>query len=225
MLSLLYSGVEAFTAGIRHQSTATRYFTNAASVTAAAAVRGYSPKSTANTKAFVIDSRLRGGASSSSPFSSKTQLAAAKEEVFPTWTFDNACTSAMESTPLSAATLSFTTDGSATSDADLLVIGIAAPPKEDTDDDDEEEDKKKDEEDEEVPSPTLVGKAKELDEELGGALTDLLMEQYKDFKHGAKAGSTTSTLRIFDKEEKKTKRIILMGLGAEPKEDDDDKKR
>ena len=50
--------------------------------------------------------------------------------------------------------------------------------------------------DEEVPEPVLVGKAKELDETMDGALTDLMMENFKEFKHGAKAGGTTPVVRI-----------------------------
>ena len=71
-------------------------------------------------------------------------------------------------------------------DADLVLVGVMAPPTEETDDDDEEVD---------VPPMTLTGAAKDIDEELGGALTELIEENAKEFKNGATFGSTTPTLR------------------------------
>ena len=81
-----------------------------------------------------------------------------------------------------------TADKAAVEDADLVMIGVYAPAKED---DDEEEDKE-----EEEPTVTLSGIAKEIDESLGGALTELMLDNAKAFKHGAAAGTTTPTARV-----------------------------
>ncbi len=97
-------------------------------------------------------------------------------------------------------------------DADLTFVGVYAPAK---DDSDEEEDEDKEEE---VVAPTLAGVTKELDESLGGALTGLMMENFKDFKNGATAGGTLPTFRTY--EDGKAKRYIVVGLGAEPKDAD-----
>ena len=70
------------------------------------------------------------------------------------------------------------------------MIGVYAPAKED-DDDEEEEDKE-----EEEPTVSLSGIAKEIDDGLGGALTELMKDNAKAFKHGAEAGSTTPTARV-----------------------------
>ncbi len=87
--------------------------------------------------------------------------------------------------------MSITDDVSSVDDSDLIVLGIHGPKK---DDDDEEEETK--DKDEEVPEPVLVGKAKDLDEEFGGALTNLMIENYKEFQHGAKANGATPLLTI-----------------------------
>ena len=79
--------------------------------------------------------------------------------------------------------------------ADLVMIGVYAPPKDDDDDDDDDDDSN-DEKKEEPVTVTLSGMAKEIDDSLGGALTDLMKENAKEFKHGATAGSTTPTARL-----------------------------
>lgn len=119
------------------------------------------------------------------------------ERPFKTWTFDDACDT-MEFNRLISATMSVGGDLSTVDDSDLIVLGIYGPPKESDDDDNEEE--KSDKAD--VPEPSLVGKVKELDEELGGALTEILMENYKAFQHGGKAGSTTPVVRLASKDTK-----------------------
>lgn len=78
-------------------------------------------------------------------------------------------------------------------DADLIVVGVFAPVK----DDDEEDDDAKDEE-KEVDPIEFVGKAKELDEALGGALTDLAAENGKEFQNGGEAGSATPVMRVIE---------------------------
>lgn len=119
---------------------------------------------------------------------------------FPSWTFDQACQT-MEFNRISASSMTLTSDASVIDDSDLVVVGIYGPPKKDDDDDDKK-----------VPEPTLSGKAKQLDEELGGALTEAMMENYKAFKHGGAADATTPTLRIVSSGSK-TKRVVLYGLG------------
>lgn len=131
---------------------------------------------------------------------------------FPTWTFDKHCET-MELNSVTDVSLSFGDDDS---DADLLVIGIYGPAKKDDDEDDEEE--KKDNDDEEVPAPILSGKAKELDSD--GLITEILEENYKDFKHGGALGKTTPALRLSSGG--KTQRVVLLGLGPESSSSDDD---
>ena len=115
-----------------------------------------------------------------------------KEAPFKTWTFDNACDE-MEFNELSEATISITDDLSQLDDSDLVMFGIyGAEEKED-----EENDK---DDDDAVPEPALVGEAKTIDEMFEGALTDLLMENYKAFKHGGSVGAVTPVLRIFSGE-------------------------
>ena len=126
---------------------------------------------------------------------------------FETWSFDEACKT-MAWSPISVAELS-TADSD---DADLTFVGVFAPAK---DDSEEEEDEDKEEE---VVEPTLAGTTKELDDSLGGALSSLMIENFKDFKNGATAGGTLPTLRTY--EDGKVKRYIVVGLGAEPKDDD-----
>mmetsp|Transcript_28650 Transcript_28650/g.43811 ORF Transcript_28650/g.43811 Transcript_28650/m.43811 type:complete len:628 (+) Transcript_28650:64-1947(+) len=134
------------------------------------------------------------------------------EAPFKTWTFDKSCDS-MECNEVGSISISISYDASAV-ESDLIVLGIQGPEKE------KEGDEKKDD-DEDVPEPMLLGKAKELDEQFGGALTDLLSQNYKEFKHGAKASSTTPTLTIVANGGK-AKKVILLGLGNEGEDVDDD---
>lgn len=151
-----------------------------------------------------LSSYSRGGAS-------ETSLAMSKKEAFSSWTFDKPCTS-MEWNELVPASLTVLTRASVDTlaGADLVMVGVVAPAKEESDDDDEEEEK-------ETPV-TLTGVAAELDASLEGALTELLAENSKAFKNGAKAGSTTPTLRMA-----KSARYIALGIGTEPKPDAEDK--
>jgi leucyl aminopeptidase len=132
------------------------------------------------------------------------------DQSFTTWSFDKACKT-MAWTELAPASLSFSTDTADWEEgADLVVVGVFAPKKDEEEDEDES---KKDEE----PTVELTGGAKALDEKLGGALSDLMLENAKEFKHGATAGSTTPTLRIIAGG--KTQRYVVMGLGTVPGED------
>eukprot|EP00554_Chaetoceros_debilis_P013389 CAMPEP_0194122186 /NCGR_PEP_ID=MMETSP0150-20130528/49568_1 /TAXON_ID=122233 /ORGANISM="Chaetoceros debilis, Strain MM31A-1" /LENGTH=118 /DNA_ID=CAMNT_0038814913 /DNA_START=50 /DNA_END=402 /DNA_ORIENTATION=- len=104
---------------------------------------------------------------------------------FPSWTFDKHC-NFMECNEVGSISISISDDASAVEDADLIVLGIQGPKKE------------KDETNgnNDIPATVLEGKTKELDEQFGGALTDLLNQHYKEFKHGGKASGTTPTLTI-----------------------------
>lgn len=72
---------------------------------------------------------------------------------------------------------------------DLIMIGVYAPAKDDDDDD-------KDDKSEEPPVISLTGMAAEIDQDLGGALSDVMADNHKAFQHGATAGATTPTLRV-----------------------------
>mmetsp|Transcript_21509 Transcript_21509/g.32445 ORF Transcript_21509/g.32445 Transcript_21509/m.32445 type:complete len:616 (+) Transcript_21509:42-1889(+) len=155
------------------------------------------------TSSFVTS--LRGGASSSS-----TSLAMSAERPFNTWTFDKHCES-MDWTPASEIALSAAAaEGASVDDSDVIIVGVLAPKKED----DAEE---KDDDDKEIDPIVFSGKAKELDEALGGALADLASENSKAFLNGSSAGTVTPSMRI-QSAGGKAKRYILLGLGAEDPE-------
>ncbi len=100
-------------------------------------------------------------------------------------------------------------------------MGVFAPPK---DDDDVNKDEENDEEEEVVPPIVFSGKAKELDESLGGALTELAAENSKAFQNGGSAGKMTPVARIRDGNV--TRRFVLLGLGhEESKKKEVDEKR
>ncbi|KAL3895897.1 MAG: hypothetical protein SGARI_007313, partial [Bacillariaceae sp.] len=145
--------------------------------------------------------------------SSTSQLSMSKmDQSFVTWSFDEPCKT-MSWSPLSSASLSVESKSDTwDDDADLVFVGVFAPKKDDKEDEDDADDDKEDEE----PTVTLSGGAKSLDEKLGGALSNVLLENAKDFKNGAKAGSSTPTLRVFV--DGKAKRYIVVGLGNEPDE-------
>mmetsp|Transcript_16305 Transcript_16305/g.18297 ORF Transcript_16305/g.18297 Transcript_16305/m.18297 type:complete len:633 (-) Transcript_16305:80-1978(-) len=132
------------------------------------------------------------------------------DQSFVTWSFDDSCKT-MSWSPLSVADL---TTGCKSinwdNDTDLVFIGVFAP---DGEKDEEVED---DDVDLEKIEPTLEGAAKDLDVKLLGALSNLMVENAKNFKNGAEAGSTLPTLRIFA--DGKAKRYIVIGLGNEPEE-------
>eukprot|EP00544_Gedaniella_sp_CCMP2646_P009662 CAMPEP_0202489846 /NCGR_PEP_ID=MMETSP1361-20130828/7438_1 /ASSEMBLY_ACC=CAM_ASM_000849 /TAXON_ID=210615 /ORGANISM="Staurosira complex sp., Strain CCMP2646" /LENGTH=590 /DNA_ID=CAMNT_0049119647 /DNA_START=31 /DNA_END=1803 /DNA_ORIENTATION=+ len=132
-----------------------------------------------------------------------------KDQSFQTWSFDGPCPT-MAWTELVDAKLKMETSHE---DADLVIVGVMAPPVEDEEDDDDDDTNK------DMPLVTLTGTAKEIDESLDGALSNLIEENNKDFKNGSGAGSTTPTLRVMSGG--KFKRYIVMGLGSIPKEDDE----
>ena len=103
---------------------------------------------------------------------------------FTTWSFDKPCEQ-MEMTEIPCPSLSISDRPwiSAMETSDLAIIGVFGP---ETDDEEESD---------EVEEVVLGGMAKELDETLDGALTELIKDNQKDFK-GAAAGTATPTLRI-----------------------------
>lgn len=97
-------------------------------------------------------------------------------------------------------------------DSDLVIIGVTAPSKSDEGEDDEDKDP-------EVAA--LTGTALSLDEQLGGALTEILTENVKTFKNGAKMGGASPVVRVVSPGNK-SKRFMLIGLGQPPKDDNKD---
>jgi leucyl aminopeptidase len=128
---------------------------------------------------------------------------------FKTWSFDEPCTS-MAWNELSKATLT-TAEKKENWDeeADLVVVGVFAPKKNEDDSSEEKED--------EEPTVSLEGAGKKLDEKLGGALSNLMLENAKAFNHGAEAGSMTPILRVF--RDGKSQRFAVMGMGTVPGDD------
>jgi hypothetical protein len=123
------------------------------------------------------------------------------EAPFPTWSFDGPCPS-MEWSELSTASLVVQGDKEETEeDFDLILVGIAAPKADSTTD-------------AEATPVVLTGAARDIDQQLDGALTDLMQECVKTFKNGT-LGATTPTLRVVGgtTTKKKTTRHVLLGLG------------
>lgn len=123
-----------------------------------------------------------------SPTSSTKRHMSKMDQSFKTWSYDSPCTT-MAWNEMSSATLTVTDKTNDWDEqADLVLVGVFAPKKEENGNDESE--------DEEEPTVSLEGAAKDLDEKLGGALSDLMLENAKTFKHGADAGSVTPTLRL-----------------------------
>ena len=153
---------------------------------------------------------------------STSLMASSAQAPLTTWTFDKPCT-IMEWNEIPAVVLE--TDAGdvsadALSQADLVILGIMAPPK-DNNDADSEDDEDDNETKEETPV-SLSGVAADVDALLGGSLAQLLTENAKAFANGAKAGSTSPTLRTVGSS---STRYIAMGLGPTPKTDDADKSK
>lgn len=111
------------------------------------------------------------------------------EDRVTTWTFDKPCQT-MERNQLHKVELSI----SSSIEGDLIIYGLLGP------------------EESEASDVTLIGKVKDLDEEIGGCLSEAMTENHKAFKHGASVGSTIPTLRVVANQ--KTKRVVLLGLGT-----------
>ena len=123
---------------------------------------------------------------------------------------DKHCTT-MDWTPSHEASLTAVSADGAVDDADLVIVGVFAPPKDEDAEDDTDEEK-------EIDPIVFTGKAKELDDALGGALTEVAAENSKAFQNGGSAGSVTPATRFTMGG--KSKRYILLGLGAEEKDKD-----
>ncbi|CAJ1904234.1 unnamed protein product [Cylindrotheca closterium] len=143
--------------------------------------------------------------------SSQVRNMSKMDQTFETWSFDEPCKT-MSWTEISEASLSVAGLSDNWDDSDLVLIGVFAPKKEESDED--EDDKK-----EEEPTVEISGEAKAYDEKMGGALSNLMIENFKAFKNGASAGSVTPTLRVFA--DGKSQRIALVGLGTLDEEKDD----
>merc|ERR1719149_458200 len=128
--------------------------------------------------------------------------------------------------PLSDIELTATTATTAVSssssddDTDLIFVGVYAPKKQKEEDDDGKE-KDDDDDDDEEMEPYLSDTVQSLDSKLGGVLTELLLENNKEFKNGAKAGTTLPTVRISNSDGGKTQRYIVIGLGTETNDEND----
>ena len=152
-------------------------------------------------------------ATAGSSRSSTQRFMSKMDQSFKTWSFDEPCTT-MAWTEMSKATLTATDKGENWEEAaDIVVVGVYAPKKDETKEEQGDDDK------EEEPTVTLEGAAKSLDEKLGGALSNLMLENAKAFQHGAEAGSMTPILRVF--RDGKSQRFAVMGMGTVA---DDDKK-
>jgi len=125
-----------------------------------------------------------------------------KAAPFTTWSFDAPCET-MEFSPLHPATVQLADENAlVTDDADLVIVGVYAPPENDG---------------ETSSAVELTGAAKALDEELGGVLSEVLLE---DKKYKAKAGAATAVTRVVtvgSDGAKKTTKFALVGLGAADK--------
>mmetsp|Transcript_9717 Transcript_9717/g.23765 ORF Transcript_9717/g.23765 Transcript_9717/m.23765 type:complete len:642 (+) Transcript_9717:83-2008(+) len=157
-----------------------------------------------------------GGGGGISSSSSSSLNMSSKKEPFNTWTFDRHCET-MDWTPAPRAELVAVDAASSQpgDDADLVIVAVFAPPK----DEDEEEDGDDDDE-KEIDPIVLTGRAKELDDALGGALTELAAENSKAFRNGGSAGSSTPATRVA-MEGSKARRYMLLGLGAEEKDEEE----
>lgn len=149
--------------------------------------------------------------------SSNTVRAMSKmNQSFDTWSFDESCKS-MAWTEMAKASLSAETKSDDwDQDADLVIVGVFAPKKKD---EDTEEEGDEDEDKEEEVVVDISGAAKDLDDKLDGALSNVMTENAKAFKNGATAGSVTPALRIFS--DGKSQRVVVVGLGTEPSDDDE----
>lgn len=132
----------------------------------------------------------------------------AAERPFNTWTFDKHCET-MDWSPTPEASLTAISAADASSDdADLIIIGVLAPEKDEDAADDE---------DKEIDPIVFTGKAKEIDDSLSGALTELAAENAKAFQNGGSAGSMSPVMRVATSSG--SKRYALLGLGASSDKD------
>lgn len=182
-------------------------------------------------KAFALSRRflLLGGTSHTSRHSfgsnsinsvskSSSSLEMSKKVIFPTWSFDSACDT-MQVTSMANVTLSIsrtsksTASSSPTAAADLIIVGIYGPPPKK---EEEERDATQTAEDTPVPEPLFEEYVQTLNTQMGGAIRDLMIENYKSFQHGSKAGVMLPTLRVVQPSSSSVTRLVLVGLGSSP---------
>lgn len=119
------------------------------------------------------------------------------EKSFPSWSFDHAC-QFMEWNELVDIRLSVNSNSDSIEASDFMVVGVLGTPGGDPPDKSS------------ATTASLQGIGKTIDDNLGGALTELMDEQTATFKNGAKIGCVTSSVRIVGQ---KGKRYALLGLG------------
>jgi leucyl aminopeptidase len=180
------------------------------------------------TTAFVTHSQTNKALTSVHSYSTTTALAMSStsskedsskmDQSFPTWRFDTPCPTMEWNAPVEAEIKVGVFESFP--EADLTIVGVMAPTKEESSEDEDGAD-----EDKEVPPMELTGASKTLDEFLSGTITDVLAENAKAFKNGAKMGSLTPVVRVVGGDSgSKAKRYAIVGLGTTPKSDDDSAK-
>lgn len=140
---------------------------------------------------------------------------AKRSSAFKTWSFDQPCDS-MDWTTLPDTVMGITTVEE-TEDSDLTIVGVKSSSE------DGEEDSSSSTDDQTIE---LIGRAQELDSELGGLLSTVMRENKKKFKNGAVVGSMTPIVRITtvdDDGKAKMKRFALIGLGNQKDKNDEGK--
>lgn len=150
---------------------------------------------------------------SASSSSSGSKLVRGEGNAFPSWSFEKPCDT-MEWNKFVGERISVqvsSDDDFSGKGNDLVIVGVQPPAK-------AKEGEEAEEEEEDVTTPIeLTGKAKEIDATIGGGLTQILTEQVKTFKNGAKFGDTTSIVRVVTTDEAsgtpKVNKYILIGLG------------
>jgi hypothetical protein len=105
-----------------------------------------------------------------------------KDQSFPTWSFDLPCVE-IEWNDLNPVSIHVSSDFTSYEESDIVVLGIFGP---DLGEDEEEE----------TSAVELSGASKEIDEKLGGILTEVMLENQKSFKAGTIVGAVTPTIRI-----------------------------
>jgi leucyl aminopeptidase len=142
------------------------------------------------------------------------------DQSFPTWRYDTYC-KRMEWTdtigiPLTIAQATTSDDLSSIDDADLVIIGVLAPAEKESNDGSDDDSADNDESKKSVESLILTGIANHIDEKFSGAISDLISENSKTFKNGAKVGSVTPTIRTVGATKQ---RYIVMGFGPSATKD------
>ena len=136
------------------------------------------------------------------------------------WTFDKPATS-MQWTELPTLQLDVaTSEEYDLMAADLVIIGVSAEKSGDEDEVEEGVGAEENDDDAKVPTTTLTGRAKVIDELINGSLTQIMADNAKKFKGGAMVGNTTPIVRIHSNG--RTRRYVLVGLGKADDDDDGD---